>query len=59
MLIFLIPYSTWQKELQVVVILFLCETLVFLLLPFLNLDAQIRHLQNRYTNLKSALDQLL
>ena len=26
-------------------------------LPFLNLGAQIRYLRNRYTDLKSALDQ--
>ena len=35
--------------------LFLCEVLVFLFLPFLNLGAQI----NWYTYLKSALDQPL
>ena len=39
--------------------LFLCETLVFLFLTFLNLGAQMRCLQNRYTDLKSALDQPL
>ena len=39
--------------------LFLCKTLVFLFLPFLNLGTQIRGPQNRYTNLKSALDQPL
>ena len=33
---------------------FLCKTLVFVFLPFLNLGAQIR-----YTDLKSALDQPL
>ena len=37
--------------------LFLCKTLAFLFLPFLNLGAQIRCPQNRYTDLKSALDQ--
>ena len=37
--------------------LFLCKTLVFLFLPFLNLGVQIRSPQNRYTDLKSALDQ--
>ena len=35
------------------------QTLDFLFLPFLNLGAQIKCLQNRYTDLKSALDQLL
>ena len=39
--------------------LFLCKTLVSLFLPFLNLGTQIRCPQNRYTNLKSALDQHL
>ena len=39
--------------------LFLCKTLVFLFLPFLNLGTQIRCPQNWYTNLKSALDQPL
>ena len=34
-------------------------TLAFIFLPFLNLGAQIKCLQNRYTDLKSALDQLL
>ena len=38
---------------------FLCKTLVFIFLPFLNLGAQIRCPQNRYTDLKSALDQPL
>ena len=32
---------------------------VFLFLPFLNLGTQIRCPQNRYTDLKSALDQPL
>ena len=39
--------------------LFLCKTLVFLVLAFLNLGDQIRCSQNQYTNLKSALDQPL
>ena len=39
--------------------LFLCKTLVFLFLPFLNLDPQTRCLVNRYIDLKSALDQPL
>ena len=37
--------------------LFLCKKLFFLFLPFLNLAAQIRCPQNRYTDLKSAQDQ--
>ena len=39
--------------------LFLCKTVVLLFVLFLNLSAQIRFPQNRYTDLKSALDQLL
>ena len=39
--------------------LFLCKKLVFFFLTFLNLGAQIRCPQNRYTDLKSALDQPL
>ena len=39
--------------------LFLCKTLVFLFLPFLNLDTQIRCPQIWYSDLKSALDQPL
>ena len=39
--------------------LFLCKTVVFLFLPFLNLGDQISCPQNRYTDLKSALDQPL
>ena len=37
--------------------LFSCKTLTFLFLPFLNLGAIGMCSQNRYTNLKSALDQ--
>ena len=39
--------------------LFLCKTVAFLFLPYLNLGTQIRCPQNQYTDLKSALDQLL
>ena len=35
------------------------QNVTFLFLSFLNLGAQIRCLQNRYTNLKSAVDQPL
>lgn len=45
------------KILQMAVLLFLWQALVFLFLPFLILGAQIRCLQNRYTGLKLALDQ--
>ena len=36
--------------------LFICKKLLFLLLPFLNLGAQIKHHQNRYTDLKQVLE---
>ena len=36
--------------------LFLCKKLVFIFLTFLNLGAQIRCPQNRYSDLKSTLD---
>ena len=39
--------------------LFLCKTLVFLFLPFLNLGGQIRCPKNLSTNVKSTLDQPL
>ena len=39
--------------------LFLCKKLVFFFLTFLNLGTQIRCRQNRYTDLKSALDHSL
>ena len=45
--------------LQMTVFLFLCKTIVFLFVPSLNLVALIRCLQNRYTDLKSAIDQPL
>ena len=38
---------------------FLCKTLGFLSLPFMDLDAQINCLKKWYTDLKSALDQPL
>ena len=38
---------------------FLCKTLGFLVLPFMDLDAQINCLKKWYTDLKSALDQPL
>ena len=41
------------------VFIFLCKMLVFLFLPLLNLGTKTRCPQNRYTNLKSALDQPL
>ena len=49
----------WGKTVTDDSSLFLCKTLVFLFLPFLNLDAEIRCPPNWYTNLKSALDQPL
>ena len=49
----------WLKRVKDGSFLFLCKTLVFLVLAFLNLGDQIRCSQNQYTNLKSALDQPL
>ena len=34
-----------------------CKTLIFIFLPFLNLGAQIRSPQNRFSVLKSPVDQ--
>ena len=45
------------KRVTVDSFLVLCKKLVFPFLPFLNLGAQIRCSQSRYTDLKSALDQ--
>ena len=44
----------WLKRVTHGSFLFLCKTLVFLFLPFLDLHAQIRSTQNWYTDCKPA-----
>ena len=55
---FLIQYSTSKIELQMLAFYFYAKRFSTFLL-FVNLDAQIRCLRNRYNDLKSALDQPL
>ena len=43
----------WLKRVTYGSFLFLRKTLVFLFLPFLDLHAQIKNPQNRYTDCKS------